>query len=527
MDAAGERRARGASGPRLRASPRARGRRERAGDPDPVRGGLPRRRSGTTPSCSRPSRARTLLGMPVLRSVRRPAGRRDDEARTSRDRVGRGRRGRGHRDRPHRAGLRRGGLRALEDREAAGRSCPIDETAHFVKGFGWLEGKEARDVAHEIAEDLTQARPSLPRAAVHALLSGVLALQGGDRLPRRGRVVHLDGRAPPEAQGGRDEGALAASAHRRSDAELARQHGRLEHQPQALLGPAAALLQLRERPLLHHRKREGAARARDPWAGAADGAAPAVAGQRRPRVSDMQGGEPPREGDRRRVARRRHRAVLDAQLARRSRLLAEVVPGGVHHRERRADPPLVLLAALLQRRPYRPRALRDGALERVRVRRERRRVPQDRRQLHRLPPGRGARRLRRDPLVLRAPRSRGESALRLQRAGGREAKAPRPLEHLLVLRDIRESRRLRSERGAGATGRAPLDRSLASVIARAPGARLPRRARQVRRADRGAADGSVLGRPVHVVRPTQPAALLEGRIAARLAGCVPDACTRR
>ncbi len=31
---------------------------------------------------------------------------------------------------------------------------PIDETAHFVKGFGWLEGKEARDVAHEIADDL-------------------------------------------------------------------------------------------------------------------------------------------------------------------------------------------------------------------------------------------------------------------------------------------------------------------------------------------------------------------------------------
>ncbi|HZP96209.1 MAG TPA: isoleucine--tRNA ligase [Candidatus Limnocylindria bacterium] len=31
---------------------------------------------------------------------------------------------------------------------------PIDENAHFVSGFGWLEGKEARDVAHEIADDL-------------------------------------------------------------------------------------------------------------------------------------------------------------------------------------------------------------------------------------------------------------------------------------------------------------------------------------------------------------------------------------
>src|SRR5712692_5840737 len=31
---------------------------------------------------------------------------------------------------------------------------PIDENARFNKGFGWLEGKEARDVAHEIADDL-------------------------------------------------------------------------------------------------------------------------------------------------------------------------------------------------------------------------------------------------------------------------------------------------------------------------------------------------------------------------------------
>ena len=53
----------------------------------------------------------------------------------------------------------------------------------------------------------------------------------------------------PKARG-HAEGPLAACAHRRADAELARQHGRLEHQPQALLGSAAALLQVRElRPL--------------------------------------------------------------------------------------------------------------------------------------------------------------------------------------------------------------------------------------------------------------------------------------
>src|SRR5438105_5162440 len=36
--------------------------------------------------------------------------------------------------------------------------------ARFVKGYGWLEGKEARDVAREIAYDL-QKRGRLFRAA--------------------------------------------------------------------------------------------------------------------------------------------------------------------------------------------------------------------------------------------------------------------------------------------------------------------------------------------------------------------------
>jgi isoleucyl-tRNA synthetase len=43
---------------------------------------------------------------------------------------------------------------ALSKTEKLPVVVPIDETAHFNKGFGWLEGKEARDVAHEIAEDL-------------------------------------------------------------------------------------------------------------------------------------------------------------------------------------------------------------------------------------------------------------------------------------------------------------------------------------------------------------------------------------
>jgi isoleucyl-tRNA synthetase len=43
---------------------------------------------------------------------------------------------------------------ALSKTEKLPVLVPIDEMARFVKGYGWLEGKEARDVAQEIADDL-------------------------------------------------------------------------------------------------------------------------------------------------------------------------------------------------------------------------------------------------------------------------------------------------------------------------------------------------------------------------------------
>src|SRR6266513_3733632 len=43
---------------------------------------------------------------------------------------------------------------ALGKRERAPVIVPIDENAHFVAGFGWLQGRDARDVAHDIAHDL-------------------------------------------------------------------------------------------------------------------------------------------------------------------------------------------------------------------------------------------------------------------------------------------------------------------------------------------------------------------------------------
>ncbi len=43
---------------------------------------------------------------------------------------------------------------ALSKTEKLPVFVPIDESAHFVRGLGWLEGREARDVAHEISDDL-------------------------------------------------------------------------------------------------------------------------------------------------------------------------------------------------------------------------------------------------------------------------------------------------------------------------------------------------------------------------------------
>ncbi|HEV8535189.1 MAG TPA: isoleucine--tRNA ligase [Candidatus Limnocylindria bacterium] len=53
---------------------------------------------------------------------------------------------------------------ALSKTEKLPVLVPIDENARYVRGYGWLEGKEARDVAQEIADDL-KGRGLLFRAA--------------------------------------------------------------------------------------------------------------------------------------------------------------------------------------------------------------------------------------------------------------------------------------------------------------------------------------------------------------------------
>ena len=53
---------------------------------------------------------------------------------------------------------------ALSKTESLPVLVPIDDSARFVRGYGWLEGKGARDVAQEIADDL-KTRGFLFRAA--------------------------------------------------------------------------------------------------------------------------------------------------------------------------------------------------------------------------------------------------------------------------------------------------------------------------------------------------------------------------
>ena len=69
----------------------------------------------------------------------------------------------------------------------------------------------------------------------------------------------------------------------------------------------------------------------------------------------------PDPGGRRRLARRRHRPLLDPELPPRPRLLGGLVPGRIHHRDARADSALVLQHALHERDAARLPTLPAGA----------------------------------------------------------------------------------------------------------------------------------------------------------------------
>src|SRR5437870_10082305 len=139
-------------------------------------------------------------------------------------------------------------------------------------------------------------------------------------------MVHLDGGAAAEAEGRRREGDVDPAGDRQANGQLARQHGRLEHQPQALLGPPAPLLHVREWALLRDRERGGASGTRRARARSSPRAPSPVDRRGRRGVPGVQGREQARSRGGGLLAGRGDRAVLDARLAARQGVLEKWFP---------------------------------------------------------------------------------------------------------------------------------------------------------------------------------------------------------
>ena len=133
-----------------------------------------------------------------------------------------------------------------------------------------------------------------------------------------------------------------------------------------------------------------------------------------------------------------HRAVLDDPLPRGPRLLAQVVPGRLHHRELpRPVPELVLLDARDGHGPPPRAAVPDDLRLRHRVRRGRPADAQELGQRDRVRRGRRADGRRRHALAVPHRAAGGQHHVRLARGRRRQARAAGALERVRVLHDVR------------------------------------------------------------------------------------------
>ena len=149
------------------------------------------------------------------------------------------------------------------------------------------------------------------------------------------------------------------------------------------------------------------------------------------------------------LAGRRDRAVLDAPLPRGPRVLGEVVPGRLHHRELPGPvPQLVLRDAGDVDRAAARAAVQDDLRLRHAVRRGRPGDAQELGQLDRVRRGGRADGRRRHALDVRRRPTRGQHPLRLARRGRGAPRAARAVERLCLLRDLCAPGRLVARRGA-------------------------------------------------------------------------------
>ena len=324
---------------------------------------------------------------------------------------------------------------------------------------------------------------------------------------------------------------------RQAHGRLAAQHGRLEHLAQALLRAAAALLPVRVREAERDRLARRAGGAGDRRARAAAGAAPPLDRRGADPLRGLQRGGAARDRGRRRLARRRHRPVLDPGLGEpgvgpagqrdgrrrrpdqsrsaRPRLLGEVVPRQLGLRDARADPALVLLDLVHGRDADGPFAVPERAHLREAARRARARdAPLVGK---RDPRRRGLRQhgRRRDALAVLRAEPEPEPALRLRPGERGQAPDPDPLALGLVLRHLRERRGVPAALG----GRGNRARRRGAPAARPLGARACAGARRrVRGRLRGVLDAAggprgrgLRRRPLELVHPPLALALLERR----------------
>ena len=216
-------------------------------------------------------------------------------------------------------------------------------------------------------------------------------------------------------------------------------------------------------------------------------------------------------GGRRRLARRRHRPVLDARVGEpdvdrrwlrqrrgrradrgrppRPRLLGGVVPRRLGVGDARADPPVVLLAAVHVGRPHRSGAVPQGARLREDARRDRPRDAWLVGQPDRRPGGVRADGRRRDALAVLPAAAVAGPAVRLQARLRDPAQGADAVEQRGVLHPVRRPRRLHAVVRRSGRRPARARTGWTSGPARSPTASSPRRPRATRATSRSTCCG--------------------------------------
>ena len=149
-------------------------------------------------------------------------------------------------------------------RRPAGHRADRRVRAVYCHGFGWLEGPRRDEVEEPIVEELERAGPARrgrARIAHRYPICWRCKTQLVFRVVDEWFICGDEIRQP--LLDANDDGRVDPAAVREADGGLAAQHGRLVHLPQALLGPAAAVLPVRVRPAERRRLARRARGARD------------------------------------------------------------------------------------------------------------------------------------------------------------------------------------------------------------------------------------------------------------------------